>query len=342
MIDKVPLVGWIIFNVVILGLLLLDLGVLNKRDHEIKMHEALKWTAGWISLALVFCGGIWLKMENGHTRALEFLTGYLIEYALSVDNIFVFVLLFSYFKVAPQYQHKVLFWGIMGALIMRATMILAGVKLVDRFEWLIYVFGAFLIFTGIKLALQKEGDIEPAENPLVRWFRRLMPVTDDYENGHFFVMRDGKKWATPLFIVLLMVESTDLVFAVDSIPAIIGISKDPFIIYTSNVFAILGLRSLYFALAGLMGLFHYLKMGLSLILIFVGTKMLLSHTAYKIPIGLSLGFIVLVLVISVVASILRPRHDLDSVEEILTHGAPQGIQNDAPYSDAENTNDKAK
>ena len=171
MIDKVPLEGWIIFNIVILGLLLLDLGVLNKRDHEVKMSEALKWTAGWISLALLFCAGIWLKMENGQTRALEFLTGYLIEYALSVDNIFVFVLIFAYFKVAPQYQHKVLFWGIMGALVMRAVMILAGVKLVARFEWLIYVFGVFLIFTGIKLALQKEGDIEPHENPLVRWFR---------------------------------------------------------------------------------------------------------------------------------------------------------------------------
>ncbi len=328
MIDKVPLAGWIIFNIVILGLLLLDLGVLNKRDHEVKMSEALKWTAGWISLALLFCCGIWLKMENGHLRALEFLTGYLIEYALSVDNIFVFVLIFSYFKVAPQYQHKVLFWGIMGALVMRAFMILAGVKLVTRFEWLIYVFGAFLIFTGIKLALQKEGDLEPHENPLVRWFRRLMPVTKDYENGHFFVLRDGKKWATPLFIVLLMVESTDLIFAIDSIPAIIGISKDPFIIYTSNVFAILGLRSLYFALAGLMGLFHYLKLGLSLILMFVGVKMLLSHSAYKIPIGLSLGVIVTVLAASIILSLMRPRHDLDSVEEIL---------HDAHFDDSDET-----
>lgn len=330
MIEKVPLQGWIIFNVVILGLLLLDLGVLNRKSHEVKMREALMWTAGWISLALLFCGGIWLKMENGQTRALEFLTGYLIEYALSVDNIFVFVLIFSYFKVAPQYQHKVLFWGIMGALIMRAIMILVGVELVKQFEWLIYVFGVFLIFTGIKLALQKEGDIEPAENPLVRWFKRMMPVTDEYQNGHFFVMRDGKRWATPLFIVLLMVESTDLIFAVDSIPAIIGVSRDPFIIYTSNVFAILGLRSLYFALAGLMGLFHYLKLGLSIILMFVGVKMLLSHSAYKIPIGLSLGVIVAVLAISVGLSILRPRHDLDSTEEIL---AQAGLYKDGETED---------
>jgi tellurite resistance protein TerC len=322
MIDKVPLEGWIIFNVVILGLLLLDLGVLNRNSHEVKMREALMWTAGWITLALLFCAGIWLKMENGQTRALEFITGYLIEYALSVDNIFVFVLIFSYFKVAPQYQHKVLFWGIMGALIMRAVMILVGVQLVERFEWLIYVFGVFLIFTGIKLALQKEGDIEPHENPLVRGFRKMMPVTEDYEGDKFFVMREDqngslKRWATPLFIVLLMVESTDLIFAIDSIPAIIGVSRDPFIIYTSNVFAILGLRSLYFALAGLMGLFHYLKLGLSIILMFVGIKMLLSHSDYKIPIGLSLGFIVAVLAISVVLSIMRPRHDLDSAEEML-------------------------
>lgn len=321
MVEKVPLWGWILFNGVVLTLLLLDLGVLHKRDHEVKMREALLWTAGWISLALLFCGGIYFKMQNGHTRALEFLTGYIIEYSLSVDNIFVFVLIFSYFKVAPQYQHKVLFWGILGALIMRAVMILAGVKLVERFDWLIYVFGVFLIFTGIKLAFQKEGDMNPAENPLIRWVRRMMPVTEEYENGYFFVQRDGKRWATPLFIVLLMVETTDLIFACDSIPAIIGISKDPFIIYTSNVFAILGLRSLYFALSGLMGLFHYLKMGLSVILTFVGLKMLLSHTAYKIDIKWSLGFIVMVLAVSVGLSLLRPRHDLDTVEEILAHGA---------------------
>ncbi len=325
MFGNVPPWAWIGFNVVILALLLLDLGVLNKKSHVVGMREALMWTAGWITLALLFCVGIYFKMENGQTRALEFLTGYLIEYALSVDNIFVFVLLFSYFKVAPQYQHKVLFWGIMGALIMRAIMIVAGVALIHRFEWLIYVFGAFLVFTGIKLALQKEGDIEPAENPLVKGVRRLMPVTEDYENGHFFVMREGKRWATPLFIVLLMVETTDLVFAVDSIPAILAISKDPFVVYTSNVFAILGLRSLYFALAGLMGLFHYLKLGLSVILMFVGVKMLSSHYVHLHP-AVSLGVIVSILAVSVGASLWRPRHDLDTVEEILKHDADSGSE----------------
>jgi tellurite resistance protein TerC len=321
MIDKVPLWGWVAFNLTVLGLLLLDLGVLRRNTHEVKMREALMWTAGWISLALLFCVGIFFGMADGKTRALEFLTGYLIEYSLSVDNIFVFVLIFTYFKVAPAYQHKVLFWGILGALVMRAVMIMAGVALVKQFAWLIPVFGLFLIFTGIKLAVQKEADVEPTENPLVRLFRRMMPVTENYENGHFFVMRDGRRWATPLFIVLLMVETTDLIFACDSIPAIIGISEDPFIIYTSNVFAILGLRSLYFALAGLMGLFHYLKLGLSVILTFVGIKMVLKHWHIEIPIAYALGFIVTVLAISVIASLRRPREEHEQMIEAIHEDA---------------------
>lgn len=299
--NNVPWWGWILFNVFVMVLLALDLGVFHRGSGTVRMREALTRSAAWIGLSLVFAGGVWWL--KGSEKALEFLSGYVIEYSLSVDNIFVFVLLFGYFKVSPAHQHKVLFWGIIGALVMRAVLIYAGVALIHRFEWMMYVFGAFLVFTGIKLALQKEDDMEPHENPLVVAFRRFMPVTEQFVEDKFFVTIDARRYATPLFIVLLMVETTDLIFALDSIPAIIGISKDPFIIYTSNVFAILGLRSLYFAVAGLMGLFRHLKTGLSVILVFVGVKMLL-HSVYKVPIAASLAVILGVLVISIVASIL--------------------------------------
>jgi tellurite resistance protein TerC len=287
-------------------MLALDLGLFHRGSGTVRMKEALMRSAAWIGLSLAFCAGVWWLKGSG--KALEFLTGYLIEYSLSVDNIFVFVLLFTYFKVSPAYQHKVLFWGIIGALVMRAILIYAGVELIHRFEWLMVVFGAFLVFTGLKLAFQKEDDMEPHENPVVRGFKKLMPVTHEYHGDKFFVMQEEngvmRRFATPLFIVLLMVETTDLIFALDSIPAIIGISQDMFIVYTSNVFAILGLRSLYFAVAGLMGLFRHLKMGLSVILMFVGIKMLLSYWHIKIPIVAALAVIILVLTVSIIWSIM--------------------------------------
>jgi tellurite resistance protein TerC len=255
-------------------------------------------------LALLFNLGVYYW--RGAETALEFFTGYLIEKSLSVDNIFVFILIFSYFSVPAQYQHKVLFWGIIGALIMRAILIAVGATLIAKFHWIIYVFGGFLIFTGVKMALQKNTDIHPEKNPLVKLFKRFMPVTNEYRGEKFFIKEKGRRFATPLFIVLLIVEATDLVFAVDSIPAIFAITKDPFIVYTSNVFAILGLRSLYFALAGIMGYFHYLKIGLAMVLVFVGAKMMLVDI-YKIPIGLSLGIVGGILLLSVLASLIWPR-----------------------------------
>ncbi len=237
----------------------------------------------------------------------EFTTGYLIEYSLSVDNIFVFALLFSYFAVPPKFQHRVLFWGILGALVLRAIMIAAGTVLIAKFAWIIYVFGAFLILTGIKMIVKREEEIHPERNPVVKWFKKLMPVTSDYREDKFFVRENGIRMATPLFVVLLLVEVSDVIFAVDSIPAIFAVTTDPFIVYTSNVFAILGLRSLYFALAGVMDKFHYLKIGLGVVLTFVGVKMLLAHTAWKIDTLVSLGVIVLTLAASVMMSLLRPK-----------------------------------
>ncbi len=295
---------WIGFNLFVLLMLALDLGVFHRKAHVVKTREALLWSAVWIAMALLFNLGIYFW--QGQKVALEFLTGYLIEKSLSVDNIFVFIMIFAYFGVPALYQHKVLFWGILGALVMRALFIASGVALIERFHWIIYVFGAFLILTGAKMAWQKDKEIHPEKNPLLRLFRRLMPVTDRYHGGAFFVKQAGGSFATPLFVVLLLVETTDLIFAVDSIPAILAITLDPFIVYTSNVFAILGLRSLYFALAGIMPLFHYLNYGLAAILAFVGAKMMLVDF-YKIPIGISLGVVAAILLISVVASLLWPR-----------------------------------
>lgn len=297
----IPLVVWVVFNLFIVAMLVLDLKVFHRKPHEIKMKEALGWSAFWIVLALLFNAGIYLWL--GPQTGLEFLTGYLIEKSLSVDNIFVFLLIFSYFKVSALYQHKVLFWGILGALIFRAIFILAGITLINQFHWIIYVFGGFLILTGIKLALEKDKEIHPEKNPILRLFRRMMPVAERYEGARFFVKEGGRRLATPLFIVLLVVETTDVVFAVDSIPAILAITRDPFIVYSSNAFAILGLRALFFALAGLMQLFHHLHYGLSAILVFVGTKMLLTDL-YKIPIGIALGVIAGILTLSILASLI--------------------------------------
>ena len=299
-----PVLVWVAFNVFVLAMLALDLGVFHRKAHEVRLREALIWSAVWIGLALLFNVGVYFW--RGSETALQFLTGYVIEKSLSVDNIFVFLMIFSYFRVPALYQHKVLFWGILGALIMRAIFIAAGVALIQKFHWVIYIFGAFLILTGIKMAWQKDKEIHPERNPVVRLFRRLMPVTDRYEGDHFFVRKNQEWLATPLFVVLLLVETTDLIFAVDSIPAILAITLDPFIVYTSNVFAILGLRALYFALAGIMQLFHYLHYGLSAILVFVGVKMMLVDV-YKIPVAIALGVIAGILLISVVLSAVRPR-----------------------------------
>ena len=300
---------WVAFNVFVLVMLAVDLGVLHRRAHEVRLKEALVWSAIWIALALLFALGVY--HWYGPQPALEFLTGYLIEKSLSVDNIFVFVLIFSYFKVPALYQHKVLFWGILGALVMRAIFIFAGIALLQRLHWIIYVFGALLILTGIKMAMEKDKEIHPDRNPVLRLFRRLVPVTEDYHADHFFVKQAGHYAATPLFVVLLVVETTDVIFAVDSIPAILGITMDPFLVYTSNVFAILGLRALYFALAGVMRLFHYLHYGLSAILVFVGAKMLLADV-YELPVGVALGVIAGILLIAAIASVIRP-HQRDVV-----------------------------
>lgn len=296
---------WIGFNAFVLIMLALDLGVFHRKAHVVSLKESLTWTTVWVALAMVFNFGIWHYM--GQDKALEFFTGYVIEKSLSVDNVFVFALLFSYFAVPSLYQHKVLFWGILGALLMRAVMIFLGAALIAKFAWIIYVFGGFLILTGIKMIVKKEEEIHPERNPLVRLFKKLMPVTNDYRGDRFFVRENGIRMATPLFVVLLLVEFSDLIFAVDSIPAIFAVTKDPFIVYTSNVFAILGLRSLYFALAGVMDKFHYLKMGLGAVLTFVGVKMLLAHTEWKLDTLYSLGVIVAILAASVLASLAWPR-----------------------------------
>ena len=284
-------------------MLLLDLGVFHRRAHGVRFREALGWSAMWIALAGAFA--VLVYFWHGRTPSLEFVTGYVIELSLSVDNLFVFLLIFRYFRVPSDQQHKVLFWGIIGALVMRAIFILAGVGLIRRFHWIIYLFGALLIYSGIKFLRQENANIHPEKNPVLRVFRRLMPVTKDYVGGKFFVRQRGL-YATPLLVALLVVETSDLLFAVDSIPAILAITLNTFIVYTSNVFAILGLRSMYFALATMMDIFHYLHYGLSVVLIFIGAKMLLSHY-YEIPTVVALLTVLLVLGISVAASLLLPK-----------------------------------
>jgi tellurite resistance protein TerC len=296
---------WVGFNLFVLAMLALDLGVFHRKTHVVTFKESISWTVVWVAMAMVFNLGVAHFM--GNDKGLEFFTGYVIEKSLSVDNVFVFALLFSYFAVPALYQHKVLFWGILGALAMRAVMIVLGAALITKFSWIIYIFGGFLILTGIKMIVKRDEEIHPERNPVVRWFKRFMPVTPDYRGDKFFVREDGVRKATPLFVALLLVEISDVIFAVDSIPAIFAVTKDPFIVYTSNVFAILGLRSLYFALAGVMDKFHYLKIGLGVVLTFVGVKMVLAHSAWKIDTHVSLAVIVVVLATSVVMSLLRPK-----------------------------------
>jgi tellurite resistance protein TerC len=295
---------WVSFNIFILILLALDLGVFHRGARVITVKEALWWSAIWVVVALLF--NLIVYFWRGADTALQFLTGYLIERSLSVDNLFVFLLIFNYFRVASRYQYKVLFWGILGALIMRALFIATGVALIHMFHWVIYVFGAFLIIIAVRMVFEKEKEIDPEKNPVLRLFRRFMPVTAKYVDGKFFIRKGKRSFATPLFVVLLVIETTDVVFALDSIPAILAITTDPFIVYTSNVFAILGLRALYFALAGAMELFHFLNIGLALILAFVGVKMLLSRF-YEIPVAIALGVVVLTLVITIVVSIVFPQ-----------------------------------
>lgn len=303
---------WVGFNLFVLAMLLLDLLVLNRKAHVVRMREALGWSAFWIALSLAF--NYFVYREFGREAGLNFLTGYLLEKALSVDNLFVFLLIFTYFKVPPQYQHRILFWGVLGALALRALFIVVGAAIISKFSWTLYLLGAFLVYTGIKMATSSgDPDIDPENNPVVKFLSRHLPITKHYEGGRFFVRREKMRYATPLFVVLVMVETTDVVFAADSIPAILAVTQDKFIVYTSNVFALLGLRALYFALAGLMTLFHYLHYGLALILAFIGTKLLL-HSLFHIPTEWALGTVAGLLALSIVASLLFPKPE-NSVEQ---------------------------
>jgi tellurite resistance protein TerC len=306
---------WIFFGVFIFAMLALDLGVFNRKVHVIKMKESLLWTAFWVTLALAFCAGIYFFHDEGHSKAMEFFAAYLIEYSLSIDNLFVFMLIFRFFSVPQSYEHKALFWGILLALITRAVFIFAGVALLNAFSWVMYIFGAFLIFTGIKMALNKETEVHPDKNIAIKMLRFFIPVTKEFQEARFFIIKNGRRFATPMLAVLLALETTDILFAVDSIPAVLAISKDPFIVYTSNVFAILGLRSLFFAISGLMKLFHLLHYGLAAILSFVGVKMLIEDF-FHVPVGASLIVISSILVISVIASIIWPDTKYEDIPQI--------------------------
>ncbi|MEK6282417.1 MAG: TerC family protein [Acidobacteriota bacterium] len=320
-----PTALWIGFTLFILLMLSLDLGLFNRKAHTITYREATIWSIVWISFASIFAAIVfWFQ---GTQRGLEFVTGYLIELSLSVDNLFVFLLIFSYFKVPARFQHRVLFWGVMGALIMRLTMIFIGAVLINRFSWIIYIFGAFLIYTGIKMFTQEETDLQPEDNPLIKLVTRYIPIVRYYDEENFFTRVDGKLTGTLLLLVLVIVEFTDLVFAVDSIPAIFAITTNTFIVYTSNVFAILGLRSMYFLLAGVVEKFHYLKMGLAVVLTFIGTKMLVVALGVHIPIWISLIFVATVLLSSVAASLLWPKEAELEIDVDL----PAGF--DSPFGD---------
>ncbi len=309
---------WIGFHVFVFLMLALDLGVFHKKTHAVPVKEAVIWSLVWVSLALLF--NLFVFFEFGKTKALEFLTGYVIEYSLSVDNIFVFILIFSYFAVKPQYQHKILFWGILGALIMRGIFIFAGVALINRFHWIVLIFGSFLVFTGIRMLFQKETEVDPDKNPVVRFFKKFLPVSHSSSGDRLFITQGGRLYATPLFLVLLIIESSDLIFAVDSIPAILAISKDRFIVYTSNIFAIMGLRSLYFAVSGIMGYFRFLKVGLAFVLTFVGLKMLAAYFNFEIPIVLSLVIIVTILLVSILMSVIIKPENFDKTESLPEKG----------------------
>ncbi|HET7711458.1 MAG TPA: TerC family protein [Thermoanaerobaculia bacterium] len=296
---------WALFSIFVVGMLALDLGVFSRKPHEVRFKEALTWSLVWVALSLIF--NAWIYFRFGQVKALEFLTGYLIEKALSVDNIFVFVVLFASFAVPKIYQHRVLFWGVIGAILLRAIFIGLGAALISRFHWIMYVFGAILIVTGIKLMKQGDDhDPHPERNPIYKLARRLMPAVPEYHGKSFTIVKDGRRHATPLLLVLVAIEATDVVFAVDSIPAIFAITTDPFIVYTSNIFAILGLRAMYFLLAGVIDKFHFLNIGLALVLMFVGVKMVIVDW-YKVPIGVSLVTIASVLALSILASMIWPK-----------------------------------
>jgi TerC family integral membrane protein len=304
---------WATFSILIFVVLAIDLGFFHRKAHEVRFREAISWVVVWVTLALLFAWGVHWKF--GSVKALEFLTGYIIEEALSIDNVFVFIVIFAFFRVPKQYQHRILFWGILGALVMRAIFIFAGAALLQRFHWILYVFGGILIVTGIRMLMGKDEEIHPEKNLVYRAFRRVVPMSHTYHGQKFFVVENGRRMATPLLLVLVVVEATDVLFAVDSIPAIFAITTDPFIIYTSNIFAILGLRNLYFVVARFMEKFHFLKIGLAFVLLFVGVKMLIADY-YKIPIGMSLAVVAGVLVISVIISILRPQKPEEFVAQI--------------------------
>lgn len=300
---------WIGFHVFVFIMLALDLGFFHKHTHKIPVKEAIIWSCVWISLALLFDLFIYFDKDFGRIKALEFLTAYVIEYSLSVDNIFVFILIFSYFSVNEQYQHKILFWGILGALIMRGIFIFTGVALINRFHWIVLIFGSFLVYTGIRMLFKQESEVDPEKNTVVKFFRRFLPVTESLHGDKLLIVQNRKMYATPLFLVLLIIESSDLLFAVDSIPAVLAISKSTFIVYTSNIFAILGLRSLYFAVAGIMGYFRFLKIGLAFVLTFVGLKMLGSFMHFEISIIISLGIIISILLFSILASVIIKKEE---------------------------------
>lgn len=305
---------WIGFLALIIALLLFDLLWFHRKPHAIAAKEAFGWVCFWVALAVAFNGFVYL--EFGTAKALEFSTGYIVELALSLDNVFVFIVLFRYFKVPTQFQHRVLFYGILGAIVLRGIFILVGAALLNRFHWLLYVFGAFLVITAIKLLVQKDEGVHPEHNPVLKWLRKLIPITHEYHGQKFFLKSDKGLRATPLLAVLVLVESTDVVFALDSIPAIFGITRDPFIVYTSNIFAILGLRALYMLLAGIMDKFHYLKYGLGAVLLFIGAKMLISGFLH-IPIVLSLGIVALLLGGSIVLSFLHPvKPKIDEIPDV--------------------------
>jgi len=305
---------WVVFGVVIPVMLVIDLGVFHRTAHAVKIKEALIWSAVWICLALLFDLGVYLLV--GHEKALNFLTGYLVEESLSVDNLFVFLLIFTYFSVPAAYQHRVLFWGILGAVFMRGIFIVTGLTLLTRLHWIIYIFGAFLVYTAVRLAFNKEEEeIRPEKNPVLRLFRRFVPLTKRYHGQHFLVKGRRRRLATPLLMVLVVIETTDIIFAMDSVPAVLSITQDPFIVYTSNIFAVMGLRSLYFALAGVIEKFYYLSYGLAAILSFLGVKMIISDF-YKMPVTISLGVVVCILAIAALASLVRRKVHPEPEKEV--------------------------
>lgn len=301
---------WVLFTLFIIVMLAIDLGIFNRKAHEVSVKEALVWSGVWVTLALAFNVGVYFW--KGQEVAVQFFTGYIVEKSLSVDNIFVFLQVFAYFSVPAIYQHKILFWGILGAIVMRAIFIFVGVALISKFHWIIYIFGAFLIITGVKMAFSKNKEIHPEKNPVIRLLKRFIPLSHDYEDGRFFVKRKGMILATPLALVLMVIETTDVIFAVDSIPAILAITTDPFIVYSSNLFAIMGLRAMFFALAGVIKRFHYIHYGLAAVLAFVGVKMLISEF-YKLPSMAALAVIAAILTASMIASSIWARHE-DGVE----------------------------